>query len=104
MNKCSVLSEACLPAVYPGKTSKDLNRLGSEAKAQKYRRQPSKASLIKPHTQPHTQTHANSTLPGGRAVCAAAGVDDWLVVIETAKGKFLPDGLSLISLGLSAEK
>lgn len=38
--------------------------------------------------------------PGGWAVSAAAGVDDWLVVIETAKGKFLPYGLPLIPLGL----
>lgn len=42
----------------------------------------------------------DSNPPGRRAVLAAAGVDDWLVVIETAKGKFLPDGLSLIPLGL----
>lgn len=54
-----------------------------------------KATLIKPQ---HAHTHTN--LPGGWAVLAAAGVDDWLVVIETAKGKFLPDGLPLIPLGL----
>lgn len=47
-----------------------------------------------------TLTHRDSNLPGGRAICAAAGVDDWLVVIETAKGKFLPDALPLIPLGL----
>lgn len=35
-----------------------------------------------------------------RAIFAAAGVDDGLVVIETAKGEFLPDGLPLIPLGL----
>lgn len=77
----------------------------SEAKALKYRCWPSKASLIKPttHAHPHTYTHTDSNLPGGRAICAAAGVDDWLVVIETAKGKFLPDALSLIPLGLQEE-
>lgn len=46
----------------------------------------------------HTYTQSNA--PRRRAVLAAAGVDDWLIVIETAKGKFLPDGLSLIPLGL----
>lgn len=56
-------------------------------------------------TPTHTQTHRHTppNLPGGRAICAAAGVDDWLVVIETAKGKFLPDALSLIPLGLQEE-
>lgn len=45
--------------------------------------------------------HATANAPGGWVVfAAAAGVDDWLVVIETAKGKFLPDGLPLIPLGL----
>lgn len=80
----------------------------SEAKAQKYRCWPSKASLIKPttrtHKHTHCHTHKDSNLPGGRAICAAAGVDDWLVVIETAKGKFLPDALPLIPLGLQEEK
>lgn len=62
---------------------------------------PSKATQIKPATTRWYGRHApipNS--PGGWAVLAAAGVDDGLVVIETAKGKFLPDGLSLIPLGL----
>lgn len=48
----------------------------------------------------HTYTYTQSNAPRRRAVLAAAGVDDWLIVIETAKGKFLPDGLSLIPLGL----
>lgn len=61
---------------------------------------PSKATQIKPAT--HSRDIPNS--PGGWAVFAAAGVDDWLVVIETAKGKFLPDGLSLIPLSLTRKR
>lgn len=61
---------------------------------------PSKVTQIKPAT--HSHNIPNS--PGGWAVFAAAGVDDWLVVIETAKGKFLPDGLSLIPLGLTGKE
>lgn len=52
----------------------------------------------------HSYTHSIQNLPGGQAVLAAAGVDDWFVVIETAKGKFLPDGLSLIPLGLPEKR
>lgn len=66
----------------------------------KHRHQPSKATQIKPATQSHNISNS----PGGWAVFAAAGVDDWLVVIETAKGKFLPDGLSLIPLGLTRKR
>lgn len=65
----------------------------SVANTQKYLCQASKA-----HTDQMITLDSNP--PGGRAVFTAAGVDDWLVVIETAKGKSLPDGLSLIPLGL----
>lgn len=88
-----------------GRTSKDLKCQLSEAKTQKYCRWPSKATLIKPATHSYTHTHTlDPNPPGGWAVLAAAGVDDWLVVIETAKGKFLPDGLSVIPLGLPGGK
>lgn len=52
------------------------------------------------HAAPRLIPHS----PGGRAVSAAAGVDDWLVVIETAEGQFLPDGLPLVPLGLARRR
>lgn len=56
-------------------------------------------------TLKHAATNALSwNAPGGRAGCAAAGVDDWLVVIETAECKFLPDGLPLIPLCLTEKQ
>lgn len=69
----------------------------SETEAQTHRRGPSKG--FTDQSAAHSDT-LDPNPPGGWAVLAAAGVDDWLVVIETAKGKFLPDGLSLIPLGL----
>lgn len=82
---------------------KDLKCRLLEAKTLKYWCQPSKGYIDQTVIQSHTHT-LDPNLPGGRAVLAAAGVDDWLVVIETAKGKFLPDGLSLIPLGLPEKK
>lgn len=45
-------------------------------------------------------SNPDSNPPGGWVVLAAAGEYDGLVVIETAKSEFLPDGLSLVPLGL----
>lgn len=39
----------------------------------------------------------------GFAALAAAGVDAWPIVKETAQGQLLPDRLSLILLGLQQE-
>lgn len=83
------------------KTTKKSMPGGSKFSSSKMKHcpRPSKATRIKPAT--HSYEISNS--PGGWAIFAAA-VDDGLVVIETAKGKFLPDGLSLIPLGLTRKR